>query len=177
MILSIIPYYIISYCHILLLYYITSYHTILYYIILCYSISSLPQRLPLLRPLPVVALSLPRLWTTGVDTNGAAANTYFCQIGEKGTPWHFWEYKSRSTGVPKKSLCQETCNLWVTPLVPTLVVPFRICLQARDIIIIIMIIYIYIYTYLYIYIHIYIYIYNYILYKCIYIYMHICVCM
>ena len=26
---------------------------------------------------------------------------------EKGTPWHFWEDKSRLTGVPKQSLCQQ----------------------------------------------------------------------
>ena len=26
-------------------------------------------------------------------------------LGKKGTPRHFWEYESRSTGVPKQSLC------------------------------------------------------------------------
>ena len=30
----------------------------------------------------------------------------FWLIGEKGTPWHFWEYTSRLTGVPKKYLGQ-----------------------------------------------------------------------
>ena len=28
----------------------------------------------------------------------------FDRLGEKGTPWHFWEDKSRLTGVPKKSV-------------------------------------------------------------------------
>ena len=31
--------------------------------------------------------------------------------GERGTPWYFWERKSRLTGVPKRSLCQNTSNL------------------------------------------------------------------
>ena len=36
---------------------------------------------------------------------------FICQIGEKGTPWHFWGGKSRLTGVPKRSLCKkETRN-------------------------------------------------------------------
>ena len=42
-----------------------------------------------------------------VNTDGAAAKVVFWQIDEKGTPWHFWEDKSRLTGVPKKSLRQK----------------------------------------------------------------------
>ena len=42
------------------------------------------------------------LWTKWVNTNGAAAKVvFFWQIWEIGTPWHFWEDKSRLTGVPK----------------------------------------------------------------------------
>ena len=53
-----------------------------------------------------------RLRTNGVNTNGAAAKVIsFDRFGEKTTPWHFWEIKSRLTGVPKKSLCQKTRNL------------------------------------------------------------------
>ena len=44
----------------------------------------------------------------GVDTNGAAAKVRsFDRLGEKGTPWHFWEGKNRLTGAPKRSLCQK----------------------------------------------------------------------
>ena len=32
----------------------------------------------------------------------------FDRLGKKVRPWHFWEDKSRLTGVPKKSLCQKT---------------------------------------------------------------------
>ena len=43
-----------------------------------------------------------------IDTNGAAANVKsFDSLGKKGTPWHFWEDKSRLTGSSKKSLCQK----------------------------------------------------------------------
>ena len=38
---------------------------------------------------------------------GRCKSNEFWQVGENGTPWHFWEDKSRSTGVPKKSLCQK----------------------------------------------------------------------
>ena len=42
-------------------------------------------------------------------TNGAAAEVMSVdRLGEKGTPWHFWEDKSRLTGVAKKPLCQKT---------------------------------------------------------------------
>ena len=45
----------------------------------------------------------------GVNTDGAAAKVMdFDRLGKKGTPCHFWEGKSRSTGVPKKSLCLKT---------------------------------------------------------------------
>ena len=41
----------------------------------------------------------------GVSTNGAAAKVMdFDRLGQKGTLWHFWEVKSRLTGVPNKSL-------------------------------------------------------------------------
>ena len=43
------------------------------------------------------------LRTNGVNTNGAAARVInFDRLKEKGTPWHFWEDKSRLTGAPKK---------------------------------------------------------------------------
>ena len=43
------------------------------------------------------------LRTSGVSTNGAAAEVRnFDGLGEKGTPWHFWEETSRLTGVPQK---------------------------------------------------------------------------
>ena len=42
---------------------------------------------------------------------GRCKSNEFRQIGEKDTPWHFWEDKSRLTGVPKRSLCQNTYNL------------------------------------------------------------------
>ena len=52
------------------------------------------------------------LRTNGVNPNRAAAKVMiFDRLGEKGTPWHFWEYESRSTGVPKKFICQTTRNL------------------------------------------------------------------
>ena len=53
------------------------------------------------------------LRTNGVNTIGVAAKAMFClkQIGEKGTPWHFWEDNSRLTGVPKMSVKKhETCS-------------------------------------------------------------------
>ena len=43
-----------------------------------------------------------------VNTNGATVKARILTDWEKGTPWHFWEYKSRLTGVPKKSLCRKT---------------------------------------------------------------------
>ena len=52
------------------------------------------------------------LRTNGVNTNGADAKQHeFRHIGEQGTPWHFWEYTRRLTGVPKKPLCRTTGNL------------------------------------------------------------------
>ena len=60
------------------------------------------------------AASFTWLRTNGVNTNGAAAKviTGFWPIEEKATPWHFWEYKSRLTGVPKKPLSNkyEICS-------------------------------------------------------------------
>ena len=71
-------------------------------------------------------MSIEATWlrTHGVNTNGADKLDEIYQInvggkrdfevmsfdrlGEKDTPWHFWEDKSRLTGVPKKSLCQQT---------------------------------------------------------------------
>ena len=35
---------------------------------------------------------------------GSCKSNEFRQTGEKGAPWHFWEDKSRLTGVPKKSV-------------------------------------------------------------------------
>ena len=51
------------------------------------------------------------LWlrTNRINTHGAAAKVMnFERFGEKGKPWHFFGGKSRLTGVPKKSLCQNT---------------------------------------------------------------------
>ena len=39
---------------------------------------------------------------------GCCKSNELWQIGEKGTPWRFWEDKSRLTGVSKKFLCQKT---------------------------------------------------------------------
>ena len=54
---------------------------------------------------------LSSLRTNGVNTNGAAAKvTNFDSLGKichTSTPWHFWEDKSRLTGVPKKYVCQK----------------------------------------------------------------------
>ena len=45
--------------------------------------------------------------TWGFNTNGAAAKVASLgRLGEKGTPWHFWEDKMKLTGVPKRSLCK-----------------------------------------------------------------------
>ena len=50
-----------------------------------------------------------RMRTNGVNTNGAAAKVIgVLTWGKTGTPWYFWEDKRRSTGVPKRSLCQNT---------------------------------------------------------------------
>ena len=48
----------------------------------------------------------------------------FDRLREKGTPWHFWESKSRLTGVPKK-YPSKNMEFAVTPLVLTPFVPFR----------------------------------------------------
>ena len=41
-------------------------------------------------------------------TNAPAAKvTTFVRLG-RSRPWHFWEYKSRFTEVPKMPLCQKT---------------------------------------------------------------------
>ena len=60
-----------------------------------------PERLPKLQ-------ATPRLRDKRISTSGVTPKVMFClQLGEKGTPWHFWEYKSRLTGVPKKSLSKN----------------------------------------------------------------------
>ena len=83
-------------------------------------------------------------------------------LGEKGTPWHFSEDKSKLTGVSEKSL-SKNMRFAVTPLVLTPFRPFPrsalpsgwssgqlSCAYTYNIIIYI---YIYIYTYIYIYIY------------------------
>ena len=45
--------------------------------------------------------------TNRVDTNEAAAKVMKFDRLKKGTPWHFWDDKSRLTGAPKKFLCQK----------------------------------------------------------------------
>ena len=86
-------------------------------------------------------LPVPRSRTDGVDSNGAAAkvrNSDFDRLGKKVHPGTLGEDKSRSTGVPKKFLCQMSKHMQfaVTPLVLTPFVPFQVPLeaavQARD---------------------------------------------
>ena len=67
----------------------------------------------------------------GVNTNGAAAKVMsFDRLGEKGTPWHLWEDKSRFMGVPKKSLCQKN-EIRSDPMSADTICPFPT--QARSI--------------------------------------------
>ena len=67
----------------------------------------------------------------GVNTNGAAAKVMsFDRLGEKGTPWHLWEDKSRFMGVPKKSLCQKN-EIRNDPMSADTICPFPT--QARSI--------------------------------------------
>ena len=75
----------------------------------------------------VAALSVPTwLRRNGVNTDGAAAVVVnFDRVREKVTPRHFWEDKSRLTGVPQKSLSNKTFKFAVTPLALTPFVPFR----------------------------------------------------
>ena len=48
----------------------------------------------------------------GINADGAAAKIMsFIGLGEKSTPWHFWEDNSRVTGVPERSPCKKTCKL------------------------------------------------------------------
>ena len=56
----------------------------------------------------------------------------FDRFGEEGTPWHFWEDKSKLTGVPKKSLCQKACKYAVIALVLTPFVPFQCPLLLQN---------------------------------------------
>ena len=65
-----------------------------------------------------------RLRTNGVNTSGAAAevSNVFWRIGEKGTPWHFWEDKCRLTGVPlrqKKKLKMCSDPMSADPVCPS----------------------------------------------------------
>ena len=48
----------------------------------------------------------------GQHSWGRCKSKYFWQIGEKDTPWHFGQDKSRLTRIPKRSLCQkhEICS-------------------------------------------------------------------
>ena len=65
------------------------------------------------------------LRTNGVNTNGTAAKVMnFDRLGKKGTPWHFWEDKSRLTGVPKKSLCQNLHEICSDPIRADPICPF-----------------------------------------------------
>ena len=52
---------------------------------------------------PGEILLRPWLRTNGVNTNGAAAKVMNLPDWGKGTPWHFWEYKTRSRGVANKT--------------------------------------------------------------------------
>ena len=83
----------------------------------------------------------------------------FDSLWEKGTHWHFWEDRSRFTGVPK-SPAVKSMKFAATPLVLTPSVPFRLLSLS-----------LYIYIYLYILIHTYIYLHT--LYIYIYMYVYI----
>ena len=113
------------------------------------------------------------------------------RIGEKGTPWHFWEDKSRQTGVPQKSSSVEkqVMESAATPLALTPFAPFRRLAAPRQGVGAVQddctYIYIYIYTYIHICIDVYVctYIYIYIYthtYTCIYLSLslsiYLCVC-
>ena len=66
------------------------------------------------------------LQTNGVNTHGAAAKVMIVDgLGKTNTPLHFWEDKSKLTGMPKRSLCQKNMFVTVIPLVLTPFVPFR----------------------------------------------------
>ena len=67
----------------------------------------------------IMIISIIRITRT-TSTNGAAAKVInLDMLGNKFMPWHFWRDKSRSTRVPKKSLCQKNTKFAVTPLVLT----------------------------------------------------------
>ena len=59
----------------------------------------------------IVDVAVVLLRTNGVDSIGAAAKVMNFDRLRKGTPWHFWDDKSRLTGVPKKSLNQKKRKL------------------------------------------------------------------
>ena len=72
----------------------------------------------------------------GVNTNGVAAKVMsFDRFREKGTPCHFWEDKSRLTGVPKKSLLKKH-EIYSDPVSADPICPFpnppRASLQSRS---------------------------------------------
>ena len=67
----------------------------------------------------------------GSTLMGPLQKYQFCQIGEKGTPWHFWEDESRLTGIPKNVPLSKTMKFAATPLVLTPFVPFRKRFQAN----------------------------------------------
>ena len=55
---------------------------------------------------------------------GEGDRNEFRQIGEKGTPWHFWEYKSRFKGVPNKSLSKRNIKSRSDPISADPICPF-----------------------------------------------------
>ena len=55
---------------------------------------------------------------------GRCKSNEFCQIGEKVTPWHFWEDNSSLTGVPNKNPLSTNIQFAVTPISADPIRPF-----------------------------------------------------
>ena len=91
-----------------------------------YTKENLKVRLDTINILEIVYLQRrPWLRTNGVSANGAAAEVMNSdRLGEKGTPWHFWEAESRLTGIPSRSLCQKTVSKCSDPLSVDPLCPF-----------------------------------------------------
>ena len=49
----------------------------------------------------------PFLSAVGLGDQGCKQVINSVRLGEKGTPWHFWQDRSRLTGIPQKYLCQK----------------------------------------------------------------------
>ena len=80
----------------------------------------------------IIIMIMPRLRTTGVNTNGAAAknNNEFRRIGEKGAPWHFGEYTSRLTGVITQKVPVKMYKIRSDPISADPICPFPKCAES-----------------------------------------------